>query len=86
MHQHLLAMVPIFMLGMALAYAYHISRNIWLPIALHAINNSISILGVYYGNEDDLNANWFVTLAALFVIVFVVQQKPPVGEVIEEEE
>ncbi len=85
MHQHLLAMVPIFMLGMALAYAYHISRNIWLPIALHAINNSISILGVYYGNEDDLNANWMVTLAALFVIVFVVQQKPPIGEVIDEE-
>lgn len=80
MHQHLLSMIPIFMLGMALAYAYHITRNIWLPIALHAINNAISIVAVYWGAKDDIASSWLFTLTALLVIVFLVQRKPPTAE------
>jgi len=34
-------------LGMVLGYIYHYSKNIWLPILLHFLNNGIAVVTLY---------------------------------------
>ena len=43
--------LPIFILGMMLAAAYHYTRSIWVPIALHMINNTVQIIIIYKGAD-----------------------------------
>jgi len=40
-------------LGLVMGYAYHYSRNFWVPVILHFINNSFQVLGVYL-NQDTI--------------------------------
>lgn len=43
-HQQLDIFVPLFALGLALAWVYHVTRSIWGSITLHAVYNSIAVL------------------------------------------
>jgi len=52
-HLQFTQFIPIFMLGMALAAAYHYTRSIWVPITLHMINNTVQIIVIYKG------VDWF---------------------------
>jgi membrane protease YdiL (CAAX protease family) len=43
-HQQLDIFVPLFALGLALAWVYHVSRSIWGSIALHSIWNGLAVI------------------------------------------
>ena len=43
-HANVLALLPLFLLGMLLARAYERSGNIWVPIGLHALFNLNNIV------------------------------------------
>jgi membrane protease YdiL (CAAX protease family) len=43
-HQQLDIFVPLFALGLALAWVYHVSRSVWGSIALHAVYNGIAVI------------------------------------------
>lgn len=47
-HFQVLQLLPIFLLGFALAFAYNATGSIIVPMFLHAINNSIQVLILYY--------------------------------------
>jgi membrane protease YdiL (CAAX protease family) len=48
-HFNLYLLVPIAVIGFALAYLYERSDSLGPPIMLHALNNLISVVVVYYG-------------------------------------
>lgn len=74
MHNHFLSFIPVFLLGMALAFAYYITKNIWLSIALHAGNNAISIILLKLGYADDLKVHWLLALVSALLIVAIFKQ------------
>jgi hypothetical protein len=43
-HQQLDIFVPLFALGLALAWVYHVTRSVWGAIALHAVYNGIAVI------------------------------------------
>lgn len=43
-HQQLDIFVPLFALGLALAWVYHTTRSVWGSIALHAVYNGLAVL------------------------------------------
>jgi membrane protease YdiL (CAAX protease family) len=71
--------LPRMVLGMILGYAYFITKNLWLPIFIHFINNATPLISLYLFG-DDLNTldpenapqvSWWVallSLAGLFVV------------------
>lgn len=71
MHNHFLSFLPIFLLGLALAFAYYTTRNIWTSIVLHAFNNDLSILLLKFNLADELTTNWIVAMVAAFVAVYI---------------
>lgn len=44
MHPFVIDLVPIFFLAVFLAYAYERTGNLWVPIGMHSLFNSISVL------------------------------------------
>jgi membrane protease YdiL (CAAX protease family) len=71
MHNHFLSFIPIFLLGMALAFAYYITKNIWVSIALHSGNNALSIILLKLGYMDDLKVHWLLAMMSAFLIVTI---------------
>jgi hypothetical protein len=45
-HLEPLAAVPLFVIGVALAYVYEKTDNLMAPIALHMLNNAVAFLAV----------------------------------------
>jgi membrane protease YdiL (CAAX protease family) len=43
-HQQLDIFVPLFALGLALAWVYYVTRSVWGSIALHAVYNGIAVI------------------------------------------
>jgi membrane protease YdiL (CAAX protease family) len=44
LHRHLPAMVPLFILAVALALVYEKTRSLWAPILMHAAFNSVTVV------------------------------------------
>jgi len=44
LHFNYLQIIPLFLFGMTLAIVYYISNHIWLPIALHSVNNILNVV------------------------------------------
>lgn len=76
MHNHLLSFVSIFILGIALAYAFYVTKNIWMSVLLHAVHNTISIFALAYGYEDSLSFHWIVACLAVLPLVFIIRGNP----------
>lgn len=55
MHLQLTALIPLFFMGLLLAYLYYISESIWLPIIVHAITNALSIGVVLLADKMDIS-------------------------------
>lgn len=55
-HMQFFSFLPRFVLGVLFGYLYYYSRNLWIPIVGHLVNNSLSLFFVYrYGiSETDL--------------------------------
>jgi uncharacterized protein len=43
-HEQATVFVPLFVLGVALAWVFHATKSLWTPIALHAVFNAIAVL------------------------------------------
>ena len=71
LHQHVITLIPIFLLGLGLTYAYYVTRNIWLPILFHALNNSLSIVLVYAEVEESSSTHWTITLVASLLAAYL---------------
>ena len=54
MHLQLTAFIPLFAMGFMLAFLYHISNSIWLPIIVHATTNALSIGLVFLADRLDI--------------------------------
>lgn len=46
--------LPRMVLGLVLGYAYFLSKNLWIPIIMHVVNNATPIISLYFFG-DDLN-------------------------------
>jgi membrane protease YdiL (CAAX protease family) len=47
-HTYVLGLLPVFLLGMLLAWTYHNSGSLWVPIIIHATNNTASVLLAFF--------------------------------------
>ena len=45
LHQHALALIPLFVFGLVLVAAYEWTGSIWVPIAVHAFFNTTTVVG-----------------------------------------
>jgi membrane protease YdiL (CAAX protease family) len=82
MHNHFLSFFPIFLLGLALAFAYYTTKNIWTPIVLHALNNGVSVVLLKFNLADSLTTHWIVALVAALLSAYIfMNHLDPVKEV-----
>ena len=76
MHLQFLGFVPRLLLGAFFGYSFYWTRSIWVAVALHALNNTIYIVGQYVANGgtstvDDIGSNndfLFVGISVALVI------------------
>jgi membrane protease YdiL (CAAX protease family) len=47
-HTYALGLLPVFVLGVGLAWTYHHSGSLWVPIIIHAVNNTASVLLAFF--------------------------------------
>ena len=59
--------LPFAMLGLILGYAYHYSKNLWVPIILHFINNSFQVM-ILYGMRDEMEELDFTTVPDIPIV------------------
>ena len=52
-HMQFYGFIPRFLLGIALGYIYHWTKNLWAPILLHFINNATTVVVYYYINSSN---------------------------------
>lgn len=50
-HGQLGRLLPLSFLGLLLGYSYYISKNFWVPVILHFLNNGIQVLLVYAAGD-----------------------------------
>ena len=46
-HFNMYALLPLFVFGVVLAFLYEKSGSIWLPMAAHALFNSVGVIASY---------------------------------------
>jgi membrane protease YdiL (CAAX protease family) len=47
-HTYALGLVPVFLVGAAFALAYHRTGSLWVPVIMHALNNSLLVILTYF--------------------------------------
>ena len=67
MHNHLLSFIPIFLMGLALCFAYYTTKNIWISIGLHALNNTLAILVLFFDLEEKFAIHWIFALISILI-------------------
>ena len=50
-HMQLERFLPFLVLGLILGYSYHYTRNFWVPVIMHFLNNSFQVVGLYSNRE-----------------------------------
>lgn len=79
MHLNPWQSIPAFAIGLLFGWVYYRTGSLWLTIALHCINNSISTLlsrlipdmGVDKGFIDLMPAVWYIVLYLFCLILFI---------------
>ena len=77
-HFDLSGILPRFALGLLLGYLFYWSKNLFIPIFIHFINNAIVVLLFYSNKEKFLEQNgllnWkeaIISLFAVFLLIFL---------------
>ena len=78
-HLQLEGLLPRVILGVSLGYCYFLTRNLWVPIVLHFLNNGLQVIGNYYSEQAvsaDLGADipdipWYITAMSLPILFFL---------------
>ncbi len=47
-HSYALGLLPVFIIGLLLAWAYHNTGSLWVSIIIHATNNTVGVLLAYF--------------------------------------
>ncbi len=84
-HMQFFSFLPRFMLGALFGYLYYYSRNLWVPIVGHLVNNSLSLFFVYHygmsetdlpiGELDQNQGLIFLFSSGLIITVFIYLKK-----------
>ncbi|MFZ1703328.1 MAG: type II CAAX endopeptidase family protein [Saprospiraceae bacterium] len=73
LHFQVVGFLPKLFIGLVLGYAYFYTKSIWVPMALHAINNGSATLALYFAGNSGFdvkeNISYF-TYGQLFLLVF----------------
>jgi len=56
-HMQFLGFLPRFILGIILGYLFYYSKNLWMPIIAHFINNALAVLIMYSAFANKLNTD-----------------------------
>lgn len=58
-HMQFYGFIPRFALGLLLGYAYFLSKNLWVPIIIHFVNNAFAVIlaFLYYNEHIQKNYN-----------------------------
>ncbi|MCS6934965.1 MAG: CPBP family intramembrane metalloprotease [Chitinophagales bacterium] len=77
-HLHFSNFIPILIIGMYLGYLYYCGSSLWLPIAVHFVNNAMAVVLYYLYNvkfvQQDLTkvtVPWWWAVISLIMFVFV---------------
>jgi membrane protease YdiL (CAAX protease family) len=54
-HLQFFGFLPRFFLGLVLGYAFVITRNLWIPIVIHFVNNAASVIVFYLHHNGHIN-------------------------------
>lgn len=72
-HFQVTQLLPIFLMGIILSYSYYVTGRIFVPIVLHALNNSVQVLLFYFSVDSTYLFYWEFALPILvFCSVYVV--------------
>ena len=55
-------MIPTMLLGMAFALAVRLAGSLWVPVAMHAMNNALVVLMVRRGLSSFVELGWTVRI------------------------
>ncbi len=78
-HQQLYMFLPIMFLGAILGYFYFLTKNIWVPIIVHFVNNLVAVIAYFFqknqeyetiGTTEGLGAAWLLLSAILTGAIF----------------
>ncbi len=56
-HMQFFGFLPRFILGIILGYLFYYSKNLWMPIIAHFINNALAVLIMYSAFANKLNTD-----------------------------
>ncbi len=70
-HLQFYGFIPRFILGLGFGYIYLWSRNIWLPVLAHLVNNAIPVILSYFYGWENINSTMdeFSSKEGLIVII-----------------
>ena len=78
MHMNFIRIIPTTILGMVFAYSMYKSKSIFVPMLLHFINNSISVIGIHFVKANphlgfiyplsNIDGLYFAKLALVFMV------------------
>lgn len=72
--------LPRLLLGLILGYSFLYTRNLWVPIILHMLNNAVPIISLYFAGDDlstlDPSASegvaWYIGVGSLILAIAIV--------------
>jgi membrane protease YdiL (CAAX protease family) len=50
-HLHVPSLLPLFLLACVLTFAYELSGSLLVPMAMHALFNSVTLVGVFFAGR-----------------------------------
>jgi hypothetical protein len=86
-HGEVVGFMPKFIIGLILGYAYYKTKNLFIPICLHVLNNGMQVLSVYAlgiersTGEEDFNLTTaqlvfsFLTLPFIMYIIHIIEKR-----------
>lgn len=57
-HMQFYGFLPRFALGLSLGYAFYLSGNLWIPILMHFVNNTFSVVAAWLFHKEQIGQNY----------------------------
>lgn len=76
-HMQFEGFLPRLGLGLVMGYSYLWTKNLWVPIILHFLNNSIPVMGIYFAGiqmatldpSEGPQVTWYVAIISLILTI-----------------
>lgn len=77
-HMQFERIIPLSFLGLVLGYCFYFSKNLWLAVFVHFLNNAVQVIALYKSdisrldNIDDMpNVPWYLVLASALILIWL---------------